>query len=625
MLPFGSCAVRSLVDKLRRDPPVARCDRSRASKAALRFESLEERLALYADTGYAWSDTDVSFSFVADGTIIDGYSSTLFEEMNANAETTVWQREMARALQTWANVSQLNFQLAPDGTGDIRFASQPLDGYLAYAYFPSGSSLGGDVFFNSDYTFRVGATYDIYAVTLHETGHSLGLDHSDVDGAVMEPYYQQWTGLTPDDIAGIQSIYGERQDDAFDTGTRNDSLVTATNITVDANGLVDFEADLTSMADIDFYRLVAPTDGDGTMSVTLAARSLLSTKVMVYDSAGNLLASDNAGAAYGTSSTLNLTGLTPGEEYFVVADGGTADEFGMGAYQLTVQFGGASGDPGGGDPGGGDPGGGDPGLTADRFEVNDSFAAATNLGRFNSRTETGLTLHTDSDADYFQFTARKGGTFHVTAASGSSVTVYDANHNVLAASSSGSATVSLAGGQTAYAVVQGLTGGYDLVIEKLGGGGGGKGGGNGGGKGGPKNKLEVAPAPYVSPVDVADTMANLQPGDPQDVNGTRPTTEGLTALFVVAGLAGSPVAPGDGLHLDDSADHHEEEEDASGSADGGRPAGGLGCRLRIAGLDPRPRPRRQLNPTCQTAVSGSGPFAPAGFTTEGRWSFRPWS
>ena len=40
-------------------------------------------------------------------------------------------------------------------------------------------------------------------MTAHEIGHSLGLGHSDVDGALMAPFYNsRSTGLHPDDIAG---------------------------------------------------------------------------------------------------------------------------------------------------------------------------------------------------------------------------------------------------------------------------------------------------------------------------------------------------------------------------------------------------------------------------------------
>jgi predicted Zn-dependent protease len=50
-----------------------------------------------------------------------------------------------------------------------------------------------------------------FAVAAHEFGHSLGLSHSSVQGAIMFPYYQSIDGnysLHSDDITGIQAIYG---------------------------------------------------------------------------------------------------------------------------------------------------------------------------------------------------------------------------------------------------------------------------------------------------------------------------------------------------------------------------------------------------------------------------------
>ena len=48
-------------------------------------------------------------------------------------------------------------------------------------------------------------------VATHEFGHSLGIDHSDVQGAIMYPYYTGYVEgmkLHSDDIAAIQSLYG---------------------------------------------------------------------------------------------------------------------------------------------------------------------------------------------------------------------------------------------------------------------------------------------------------------------------------------------------------------------------------------------------------------------------------
>jgi hypothetical protein len=44
----------------------------------------------------------------------------------------------------------------------------------------------------------------------HELGHTMGLDHSEVDQAVMAPTLQTWyTGLHPDDVQGVKAAHVE--------------------------------------------------------------------------------------------------------------------------------------------------------------------------------------------------------------------------------------------------------------------------------------------------------------------------------------------------------------------------------------------------------------------------------
>jgi hypothetical protein len=94
------------------------------------------------------------------------------------------------------------------------------NGVLAHAYFPppNGSgTIAGDIHFDDDemWTTNMQATWtqpiDLVTVAAHEIGHALGLGHSDVTCALMNPFY---TGshryLSQDDIDGIQSIYGNR-------------------------------------------------------------------------------------------------------------------------------------------------------------------------------------------------------------------------------------------------------------------------------------------------------------------------------------------------------------------------------------------------------------------------------
>ena len=246
---------------------------------------------LYAVSGRSWSDTNVSASFLPDGTTSEGYLSSLYAELDPVADTAVWQKEFARALQTWSNVSNLNFHFVSDdgsatGTsglaqgdsrfGDIRLGGHTLDGFLAYAYYPSSTTKGGDITLSPDFTYHIGTYIDLYSVLLHEVGHSLGLGHSTSGTIMYDTIVSVYSGLTSDDIAGIQSIYGARQEDSYDSAARNDDLATASALNVDSGGNVSITADLTSMADVDAYAIVAPDNTDGALSVSIDTSGLSS-------------------------------------------------------------------------------------------------------------------------------------------------------------------------------------------------------------------------------------------------------------------------------------------------------------------------------------------------------------
>jgi hypothetical protein len=143
------------------------------------------------------------------------------------------------ALALWANYAPLNFVEVPDvgppisdegytvdGAADIRFGYHFIDGvsgFLAHAMTPPPFSLGGniagDVHFDAADTWglnAVGNVIDIIEVAVHEIGHALGLLHDPVAPAIMYfAYGNHYNGLGtaflfPDDIAGIQAIYGTR-------------------------------------------------------------------------------------------------------------------------------------------------------------------------------------------------------------------------------------------------------------------------------------------------------------------------------------------------------------------------------------------------------------------------------
>jgi hypothetical protein len=100
-----------------------------------------------------------------------------------------------------------------EGTGVEKTCGFPFDGpgnVLAHAFFPSD----GRAHFDEDerFTHNTKEGTNLMWVAAHEFGHSLGLHHTDVQGALMYPYY---TGYVPDmelhrdDIRGIQFLYGK--------------------------------------------------------------------------------------------------------------------------------------------------------------------------------------------------------------------------------------------------------------------------------------------------------------------------------------------------------------------------------------------------------------------------------
>lgn len=88
---------------------------------------------------------------------------------------------------------------------------------LAHAFYPppNNGDLAGDAHFNDGYTWSVSnpATgIDLPTVAGHEFGHSLGLGHSNVAGALMFPSYGGLQrSLHQDDITRIQALYGQQQ------------------------------------------------------------------------------------------------------------------------------------------------------------------------------------------------------------------------------------------------------------------------------------------------------------------------------------------------------------------------------------------------------------------------------
>ncbi|XP_069494838.1 matrix metalloproteinase-18-like [Ambystoma mexicanum] len=140
--------------------------------------------------------------------------------------------ELKKALSVWENVSPISFvEVGANSSADIDIffvsgihadgGKNAFDGsgrVLGHAFFPPAKSskkdIDGDLHLDNDenWTSASKRGINLFQVAAHEVGHSLGLDHSTIPGALMAPTYKGYNPvfqLHQDDIDAIQSVYGK--------------------------------------------------------------------------------------------------------------------------------------------------------------------------------------------------------------------------------------------------------------------------------------------------------------------------------------------------------------------------------------------------------------------------------
>ena len=135
----------------------------------------------------------------------------------------VWNTQGSSALRFDYGGRVNDTSVGNDGKSVIVFRNAADGGALASTYAWAGSNgslVDADiVFWDGAYTFfsgTSGCSGGVYIedVAAHELGHVAGLSHSDYADATMYPVIgwcsQEWRTLSPDDIAGIRSIYPEQ-------------------------------------------------------------------------------------------------------------------------------------------------------------------------------------------------------------------------------------------------------------------------------------------------------------------------------------------------------------------------------------------------------------------------------
>jgi serralysin len=137
-------------------------------------------------SGYGWSGMSLTYAF-PDSKGDYGYGAEKnhgFASVNGkiqDAARKVLDKDFGSTFNDAFSVegfTNLDISEGSDKDADIRYAESSFANPTAYAYYPAGGQIAGDVWFGKDSVYdkpKIG-TY-AYATVLHETGHALGLKH----------------------------------------------------------------------------------------------------------------------------------------------------------------------------------------------------------------------------------------------------------------------------------------------------------------------------------------------------------------------------------------------------------------------------------------------------------------
>jgi hypothetical protein len=177
----------------------------------------------YVVGGPAWPGSPIVIKY----SYVNMFNGGILMPDNTPLPNSIIKASIEEALHVWTTAAPINFVEVPNGSStQLRFSHIFINGpdppppadpiAKAQSTCIGASSTLCDVQYDDSDRWQVAGTQavpDILGATIHEVGHVLGLNHTDVVDANMYWIFHRFSGpgtgqLFPDDIAGIQSIYG---------------------------------------------------------------------------------------------------------------------------------------------------------------------------------------------------------------------------------------------------------------------------------------------------------------------------------------------------------------------------------------------------------------------------------
>ena len=211
---------------------------ARVACSIVLFAAFGVSVKTYSTVGHNWGTNQVVY-YVNPSNLYVSDSAAISALQTAAA---AWHDQTGANIQLVYGGTTNGSSLALNGKNEVFFRNDS-SGYVAETYWwydGSGHLVDADMVLHENYVFFAGSgcSNGIYIedVAIHEFGHALGLAHSEIAGATMEPSmpgYCDTSQLTlePDDISGILTLYPPTSSSSLQVPTAPSGLSASINNT----------------------------------------------------------------------------------------------------------------------------------------------------------------------------------------------------------------------------------------------------------------------------------------------------------------------------------------------------------------------------------------------------------